>query len=1234
MKWKDLFRSAIEEAARQPKTSLVVLFQQAGYKIDDKQKADCPWCGCGKGLTFTKEEDESWTLRCEKDECRASSGVGSVDFLALAGELSEKEAVRKLLDTAGLSHVWRKGVEDAEDEGQDIENEDIPKFIRLPDIGRNPYEDAWSMLTLTDEHAAELAEKRGMPREWAEALGLRSAIPENRTALEPLLDMHPPNKLLRSGLAVRDRGGNLRIADSMCGRAYDQDEGRWVTRANILIPYITEDGGIELLRPHKRSLSNKRWREEEEVAGFYEKLYNNLRIPYGKHFLSMDRDQRWRHNAVIGEGEFKGMALAMCGVPSLCFQGIHFFLQNKIHKQAIEDTVRILRAADIRQTLVVFDNEDKSHKPFPEQFETETFARYTAECLEDAGFKSLFGMLPDEWREGGERHADRIIKAKADWDSRFAYWMREHGGDFDKAQHKATEEFHRVLESRSGDRPIMRPSPRQVDFVADLKEDIIQQHLHRLRYVPKIFCGTQHELDLAAEIENWCHPEFAHKLKVAKLAEDLRDTVGGYFIHKTPTDALEKRTLDCLSEISDKIDDLEADAHADANELRQLRAAKKACWTILYRYPKSFTDFTAISKYKIKAWDDDGNERLDRLIIFVDKNGRRSRPYQMPSDRMGSSQELRKFFLGTGGHHWSGNQDECDKWVRHIDIENYQRTIEEIDTYGWNEEAGIYLFMDCAVADDPNGGPARFLFPDKHGIIWHKGQGYKNSDTMAKFSHTPPSLFQGEGSPKQQFNKIDWDKEREEVEAIWHDLCSDFKESFGGYAGYVLVGGVIQYLAHSKTLDQFGKPSVFIQGEKGSGKTQTTQMAMRMLGFPAYSPISLGSSKVGIERALTRFRGLPLHVDEWRNDKVDARFLDLFIAAYNELAQHKGTPKGGKQTRSMTPLTPALITGEDAATDPALRSRYMRIVASPLHGKRRGENESAEERRARLTCVEEERTRRFERMQERCRQYYRVGRYLMRFRAKFCEIVCKTVKDVKGSQAMIDAVSSSRARENIGSFYGAILAAYQILTGKDIMSQPKEDPDLNELWNTMQWFKKFGAESNVETERDIFRNRFFADCVTLINRGTVPHVDRYLRVIRGRVAADNKVEPMAHLDDRTGRLLVVIRHGELFEEYQTNRRRMEGTGSPIAKTNILAELKEQPYWIPAPKRKPCAHRFKIPNDASSVGKTYWILDYDSMDDDLQGIFLPILEAELDKQDLRLAEDGVTIESTTSPPLGI
>lgn len=1178
----------------------------------------CPFCQKKNKFGLFKKDHE-WLFKCHSPECRSSGQSGGIaKFIELYHGVDWKQARAILHDLTGIPDPYAAAREATppRTEGKgtppppsppEAEANPAPDFIRLPDAKHhNVYEATWSLMTLSDEHKREIAVKRGMPASWIEALGFRTATATNARTLAPLLDQFPPNELLRSGIAQRDpRDRALRISDSLCGREHNEETNRWESHDNIIIPYIDDEGRIHLLRPHKRSLSNARWREREAISEFYEKLHNNLRKVYGEHFLT-DRAPEWAKTVIICEGEFKAVALRICGIPAIGFQGIHFFRQNKEFKQAIEDTAELLRNSGVREVIVVFDNEDKSHKEPHLRFEAETYARYTAECMEDCGFKALYGMLPDEWREDG----------KADWDSRMAALVRSSKSPAQGIA-KATTEFNRFLNDRNKKDSRVRTVQRQVDFL-DFKEDVINQALHKLRHSPKIFTGGKHELELASEIQNYCHPTYEHLLRVSLLCEALRDTNGGYYKTKPPTDKLQDTCNDILKKIQPEIKKLESDPGRDEQEdleLRQLRATRTACYTYLYRYPKPFTDFSAESKYKVLVTESDGSTRQDRLITFRDRNGVRSKPCQLSSKMMRSAQELRSFFLSMGHYHWFGGQEECDLFGQELDVQNYQRVIEEIDTYGWNKEKRFYLLGDCAVMD---GG--KFVFPDKHGIIWVHGCGYKNSDNMASFTTRPPVLFPEDRNPRDTCEKMDWEAERADVEAIWRDLLQDYKESFGGYAGYAVVAGLLQYLAHPEVRSEIGgKPGLWVQGEKGSGKTKSIEFAMRVIGYPLnYGYISLGGTKVGVERSLCQFSNLPYHIDEWRNENADPKLEDLLRNTYNETATPKGTPNGNKGVRKLIPSTIPIVTGEDGTTDSALRSRYVRLIASQSYDTTGTGDESDADRSASNMIDQRRRDARYYRIMERSDMYHRIGRYLFKFRDAFAKDTVELTKGFGASPRVMERIKDSRARQVFGVFYGALIAAQRLLTGDANGFGTKENTAI------LDWFIGHGAESAEETERDVFRRMFFSECITMIERG-VQGIDKLIRARRGYIDADGRVKLHPAINDTGGRLYIMVASSELFAEYKADKRK-RGENAPIAQHNILAELRTQPAWVPAPKcDKSRRHRFAIPGERNTM-RSWWVLDFKRLDPELKAIFQNVWERELAAADLDLAEDGESIIS--------
>lgn len=1239
----DLKRSAEEawtEVLRHPAADLKTYLESCNvtFRGNVKPVADnCPLCQSRKKFGLFRK-GEAWGYKCFQSTCPANeSGVGLQKYLEVSTGCGWKEARRTMHEITGVPDPWqehranRGGQREtttpetepetpeptAEDDAADVP--EPPEYIHIPDIGCNAYEAAWKLMTLLPRHRKELREKRGLPDKWIDALGFRSSRGANRKELEPLLEQFPPNELLRCGLAVRrkDDWKTLKIADQLCGGFWE--DGEWVDCELPVIPFIDAEGRIVGLRPHKRGLSNGAHREDE-ASDFYDKNHHSLMLVYGEHFLT-DRPEEHAHRCVLAEGEFKADALGYCGVPALGLQGISFLRNNRRTGQAVNLLVGMLRKHKIREVVVAFDHEDKEDKPvkhLKHKWIAEIHARDTAIILENHGFKVFIARLPDAWMEGGGDMGGWTSKGKADWDGRLAWHLRKAKGRPGRARAGAADEFEKLLRNRRGKQAPVQPVPRQMDWMASVKEDVIWQELNRLQFEPECFAGGKHEIEVAAEITGFCDRKYWDLLNVEQLAKALRKTHGGYYVVKPPNEKLAARVIKAKSEIVEMLDtghtlprgpDDENTRELNQDEIRGLRAAKLAADTTLYQMPKPFTNFTIESHYKVLVTEPDGTTRKDRLCVFIDANGKRTKPVQVNWEKMSSSQEARKIFLKLEGFHFSGGQNEIDAMVPVIDVGNYQKTIIEIDTYGHNPESGLILMGDCAVT----GNSAKpFLFPDHNGIIWHRGIGYKNADTLETFCHKPPLLFPGDEHPKKIHAAIDWEQERREVAEIWNRALDIAFQSFGDLSGYAMIGALLQYIAHPETLAKMsGRPGLWVQGAKGSGKTQTVKAFMRMLGYiENYGLLGLTGTKVGIERSLSQFDSLPVHIDEWRNNRAPDDLVGFITNAYNNIAITKGTAIGSKSIRLSRAATMPVVTGEDMTTDAALLSRTIRLVMSSA-----ARNGTKDEQHAN-----------FQAMKELAPQLYRIGRYLMARRDEFASMVVDFASRMMQNRTTIEAIRDERAREVASICAMALVSAQKLIVGRQFENQTE----------IATWFLEHGRTSSTDLEKDIFRLRWFSDCVTLITGGTEPAAAKFLKVRRGTINADGSVNIFKgdfadSMIGPEGRLFIVIASRDMFAAYQRDQSRQRA-GVPIDIRNIMHELRKEPFWIPAPKTGNGTHRITIDGFHA---QNWWILDYESCGD-LKDIVRPILEHELYEHDLELDEEDGSIRrrDAVTPPLGI
>lgn len=262
-----------------------------------------------------------------------------------------------------------------------------------------------------------LDEKRMLLPESCEALGFRANPRTNELLLQEMRALFDWEELLASGLwreANRKRQQPRRPNSQFCGKGQvgkkpaalrrdEEDKWQWGWSEPVLIPYFNEAGELVKLRPHKGGAP-------AETAAGSERIY----VPRDYRTVA-DQEERFS-NVIICEGEFKAAVIwqsvgagaglhgyrqppvGVCALPGISFA------RNLNYRADLEEW---LRQVECQKVLVAFDDEDKSHKPMRQRFDSEIFARYLAESLSLAlRIPARFIKLPEEWRVNG----------KADWD--------------------------------------------------------------------------------------------------------------------------------------------------------------------------------------------------------------------------------------------------------------------------------------------------------------------------------------------------------------------------------------------------------------------------------------------------------------------------------------------------------------------------------------------------------------------------------------------------------------------------------------------------------------------------------------------------------------------------------------------------------------------------------------------------------------------------------------------------
>lgn len=336
---------------------------------------------------------------------------------------------------------------------REIEEETEPDEETGHDVLRRFF----SQLALNEQDEALLYHKRGLSSLSSKALGFRSNPKSNSLILQALANHAPYSALLTSGLFKRHQrtmkpnaqfygAGIIRKlkeaeisafkANKPPGQWIDDEGTLWGWVHPILIPYLSPDGGVIGLRPHKGGAAG------DTICG-KPRIYIPRR--YGTRNMEKFR------NVAITEGEFKAAGLwQTIGAGSIlnpkepwgvmALPGIHM----SRNAEMMEELHETLREWGARRVVVVFDNEDKSSEllangqPNP-AFKADKHKRHDAQIMArvlatDLSHKlhiiGLVGNLPNAWRDD---------RGKADWDGALARMVLADG------HHSGTDKMENAL---------------------------------------------------------------------------------------------------------------------------------------------------------------------------------------------------------------------------------------------------------------------------------------------------------------------------------------------------------------------------------------------------------------------------------------------------------------------------------------------------------------------------------------------------------------------------------------------------------------------------------------------------------------------------------------------------------------------------------------------------------------------------------------------------------------------
>lgn len=241
---------------------------------------------------------------------------------------------------------------------------------------------------LLDSHKEDLLLRRGFGDKIVKDAKLFSGGPHNQ-ALEALLaEKFKEQDLMSSSVFIFDEKQKKSMLNPIFLKESYLVDGK--DSPCIIIPYLDRDGKAYVLRPHKLGLKS---------------------IPSEVYHEAALKDDPGE--IIITEGEFKAIAANAMGIIAIAVPGIQSFAESKFPQ-----LVDMLKKYKVQKIVVIFDNEVKDDPSIPgrykddptKRYDTEFYNYYMATKLEQSGFETRIGVLPDAWRVDGKIDIDGALK--------------------------------------------------------------------------------------------------------------------------------------------------------------------------------------------------------------------------------------------------------------------------------------------------------------------------------------------------------------------------------------------------------------------------------------------------------------------------------------------------------------------------------------------------------------------------------------------------------------------------------------------------------------------------------------------------------------------------------------------------------------------------------------------------------------------------------------------------------
>lgn len=1132
-----------------------------------EKKAECPFCQDKTGkFAIYKHSNGRWLFKCHNVKASCVGNVNDyghdeIAFLALTRGLSNDDAIKEYIQLAeDTGHVKLYDFEARPKD--DAAAPDAP----LPPA-QNPWDALQRKLVLNAKDAESLSRKRGLNEKIIKLLGFRSNNRGNIPYIEELAEQYSRENLEALSILYKDKAKlkpNVQlVGKGLTGEKDEHGDPVWGWTEPVLIPYLDAQGRVFYLRPHKGGLSQDRDEFDEDFCS------SHVYCP----FILEELVNVFDGTAIITEGEFKVAAAFQARVPCVGIPGVTFVKKRAFRKELVE----LLKRHGVNNVVIIFDNEVRDDPNHKDRFQPDPYKRedvavwaiYMARDLKDEFDSVTIGTLPDEWRVG----------SKADIDGALAGFV--HGVEGHAV-------FNRPLGFDAGSNQLRRGLLAAIDGSLDAdaylksfpaaRRTVIHNLVERRWHPPRLKSGGDTEKKL---VRRYLREDHEGKPIDEDLARAYRSVHGCYYKRRRPNKddvkewSLQIASLDRQIALFGSIPEDEMITPAEEDQMKEsmtkedragmgpslseLRDRRAALYDRIYGLPEPISD--AVMRCEYKKHGNDGD--VVRLVRI--KNSRlgkwSERIWRLPAAASCAPRNFREWGHATGSFLWlRAGQDELDTLVNDLDNAVEGRNIYEIVRYGHDRKSGLFFFGDCAFSPD-----GRLLATDPSSIVWHEGDGYQielpteEKEKGEGFQQKAPMMMAPQDAPLDSTLTPD---------TMLNRMCTDFFQVVGDYDAWLFIGTLALAFVSPELLRTYkGHPGAWIYGARGGGKTTLARWGMRMQGFGHLDgiPIDDATSVVGMNRALAQYSGLQVWFDEYFHLTMNPQKEAILRHAFDRGSGAKGQPDGTNKTKDSRIFTTPNVTGESSSSNSAARSRYIHLNVSVSR---------------RLPGAAES----FNRVEEDCKHYFLIGRYILENRQRFWATMEPEIKkwweDNPESKAR---VPDQRVRLIYSMARASFLALAYMLEVK-----------LDELEMFDEACLRFAEGALHDVVEETFTTKFWGDVISGIRSQEIElsFFEEAIVRIESDGSLTKATSAITESDGSEWIEVLFLSPKVIFDQYSQFLRK---SGRPPANefADMRRDISREKYFIPAPRNSSRAHKVRI-KGASTVA---WALISEESRDD-------------------------------------